>query len=98
MNPRLEALLTYLFPSTPDDLMDLADAVGVTAGTPAHDVDEPIPYELVDRIPFPTHQQQEEERVAHEAICTLTEAMAEERRLTLGGRCDFNLWEAEVWS
>ncbi|GAB2762772.1 hypothetical protein GCM10027273_45120 [Nocardioides pakistanensis] len=93
MNRRLEALLTYLFPSTPDDLMDLADAVGVTAETSAYDLDEPIPYVLTDRSTADAG----ELRVEHEAICTLTEAMAEERRLTLGGRCDFNLWETEVW-
>lgn len=93
MNRRLEALLTYLFPSTPDDLMDLADAVGVTVPA-SYDVDEPIPYVLTDQSTADAG----ELRVEHEAICTLTEAMAEERRLTLGGRCDFNLWETEVWS
>lgn len=93
MNRRLEALLTYLFPSTPDDLMDLADAVGVTPA-PSYDVDEPIPYVLTDQ---PTADP-DEQRVAHEAICTLTEAMADQRRLTLGGRCDWLLWETEVWS
>lgn len=93
MSRRLDALLAYLFPSTPDDLMAIADAVGVT------NVDDPIPYALTDRIPAaipdqPTGEEYDD-LVAHR---TTVQQAAAIRANTLAGSVDFAIWEAEVSS
>lgn len=93
----LEALLPV---DGHDDTMAIADAVGVST------VDDPIPYTVVDRLPFPTHEQQEQDRLAaeqaeqqraaHDTICQATELLAALRSRTLSGHLDWAAWEREV--